>query len=173
MTPLIDLLGECGQLKTQLKSSTKPAKWYWNETHQKSFDVLKKVIAPDVMLAYPNFDLAFEIYTDASLRQMGSVIVQNNRAIAFFSRKLNDAQRNYTTTEKELLSIIETLKEFKSILWGQKIKVYTDHKNLVHKASGSSSEQVMRWHILLEEYDPEIVYIKRFHNTVADAISRL
>ena len=97
------------------------------------------------MLAYPNFNLAFKIYTDASLRQMGSVIVQNNRPIAFFSRKLNDPQRNYTTTEKEILSIIEALKEFKSILWGQKIKVYMDHKNLIHKASGSSSKHVMRW----------------------------
>ena len=167
------MVGECGQTKTQLKCATKPAEWYWNESHQESFDAIKKVIACDVMLAYPNFNLAFEIYTDASLRQMGSVIVQNNRPIAFFSRKSNDAQRNYTITEKELLSIIETLKEFKNILWRQKIKAYMDHKNLVHKASGSSSKRVMRWHILLEEYDPEIVYIKRFHNTVADAISRL
>ena len=149
LTPLTDLVGECGQTKSQLKSGTKRAKWYWNDSHQESFDAIKKVIARDIMLAYPNFDLAFKIYTDASLRQMVYVIVQNNRPIAFFSRKLNAAQRNYTTTEKELLIIIETLKEFKSILWGQKIKVYTDHKNLIHKASGSSSECIMRWCILL------------------------
>ena len=135
---------------TQLKSSTKPAKWYWNVTLQESFDVIKKVITCDIMLAYPNFYLAFEIYTDASLRQMGSLIMQNNRPIAFFSRKLNDAQRNYTTTEKKLLRIIETLKEFKSILWGQKIKVYMDNNNLIHKASGSSSEHLIRWLIILE-----------------------
>ena len=116
LTPLTDLVGECGKTKTHLQSGTKPAKRYWNKTHQDSFDVIKKVIACDVMLAYPKFYLAFEMYTNASLRKMGSVIVKNNRPVAFFSRKLNDAQRNHTTTEKELLSIIETLKEFKNII---------------------------------------------------------
>ena len=90
------------------------------------------------------------------------------------SRKLNDAQRKYTTTEKELLSIVETLKEFKTILWGQDITMYTDHQNLIRDdASGMSSDRVMSWQLLLEEYGPKIVYIKGIHNTVADAISRL
>ena len=62
------------------------------------------------MLAYPNFNESFEIYTDASTRQLGAVITQNNRPIAFFSRKLNDSQRKYNVTELELLSVVETLK---------------------------------------------------------------
>ena len=56
---------------------------------------------------------------------------------------------------------------------GQCLKVYTDHKNLVHEASGLSSDRVYRWRVLLEEYNPEIVYIKGIANTVADALSRL
>ena len=68
---------------------------------------------------------------------------------------------------------METLKEFKGMLWGQNIKVYTDHKNLVQDALGNSSDRVYRWRLLLEEYGPEIVYIKGIDNTVADAISRL
>ena len=59
-----------------------------------------------------------------------AVIVQHNRPIAFFTRKLTEAQQKYSVTELELLSIVETLKEFREMLWGQKIKVYTDHMNL-------------------------------------------
>ena len=58
-------------------------------------------------------------------------------------------------------------------MWGQPIKVYTNHKNLIRDALGLMSDQVYRWKLLLEEYGPEIVYIKGRHNTVADAISRL
>jgi hypothetical protein len=76
-------------------------------------------------------------------------------------------------TEIELLAIVETLKEFKGMLWGQSIKVFTDHKNLTRDALGLTSDRVYRWRLLLEEYAPNIVYIKGVHNTVADAISRL
>ncbi len=75
--------------------------------------------------------------------------------------------------QKKLLAIVETLKEFKGMLWGQPIKVYTDHKNLVRDALGLTSDQVYWWRLLLEEYGPKIAYINGIHNTVADAISRL
>ncbi len=68
---------------------------------------------------------------------------------------------------------METLKEFKGMLWGQDIKVFNDHKNLTRDALGLISDRVYRWRLLLEEYAPEILYIKGIHNTVADAISRL
>ena len=104
---------------------------------------------------------------------MGAVITQGNRPIAFFSRKLSTTQQKYSVTEIELLAIVETLKEFKGMLWGQHIKVYTDHKNLLTDALGLTSDRVYRWRLLLEEYGPEIVWIKGIHNTVADAISQL
>ena len=104
---------------------------------------------------------------------MGAIIVQNNRPIALFSRKLSETQMKYSVTEQELLAIVECLKEFKGMLWGQKIRVYTDHKNLISSALGMDSNRVHRWRLLLEEFGPEIVYIKGIHNTVADAISRL
>jgi hypothetical protein len=71
------------------------------------------------------------------------------------------------------LAIVETLKEFKGMLWGQDIKVYTDHKNLTRDALGFTSDRVYCWRLLLEEYAPEIIYIKGIHNTVADTISQL
>ena len=93
--------------------------------------------------------------------------------LAFFSRKLSPAQQKYSVTKQELLAIEETLKEFKGMLWGQTITVYTDHKNLMQDALGLTSYQVHHWRLLLEEYGPAIMYIKGIHNTVADAISRL
>ncbi len=113
----------------------------------------------------------FEIYTDASSMQLGAVITQENRPIAFFSRKLSKMPQEYSVTEIELLAIVETLKEFKGMVWGQDIKVYKDHKNLTRDALGLTSDRVYCWRLLLEEYAPETLYIKGIHNTVANAIS--
>ena len=73
---------------------------------------------------------------------MATVITQQNRPIVFFSRKLSTTQQKYSVTEIELVAIVETLKEFKGMLWWQKIKVYTDHKNLIQDALGLTSDQV-------------------------------
>ncbi len=82
-------------------------------------------------------------------------------------------QRKYSVTKIELLAIVETLKEFNGMLWGQSIKVYTYHANLIRDALGMTLDRVYQWRLLLEEYGPKIVYIKGIHNTIADAISRL
>ena len=68
------------------------------------------------MLAHLNFSKPFDMHTDSSAYQLGGVISQEGRPIAFVSKKLNAAQKNYPITEKELLSIVETLKEFKYLL---------------------------------------------------------
>ena len=161
LAPLTDLVG-LGKKKIK-----------WESKHQDSFDRIKKVLAKETILNYPKFDRPFDIHTDASDRQLGAVISQDGKPLAFYSRKLSSAQRNYTTTEQELLSIVETLKEFRNILLGQIIKVHTDHKNLVHESELKTSQRVMRWRLLLEEFGPEIVYIKGPKNVVADALSRL
>jgi hypothetical protein len=155
------------------EKKTKKSPWRWDPIHQEAFNNVKATIAKEVVLAYPDFSKTFEIYTDASTMQLGAVITQDNRPIAFFSRKLSETQRKYSVTEIELLAIVETLKEFKGMLWGQSIKVYIDHKNLTRDALGLTSDRVYRWRLLLEEYAPKIVYIKGIHNSVADAITRL
>ena len=173
LAPLTDLVGECGQTKVTRAKGTKKVPWHWDEVHQKAFDSVKATIAKDVVLAYPDYNKVFEVYTDASSTQLGSVITQSNRPLAFFSRKLSETQQKYSVTEIELLAIVETLKEFKGMLWGQQLIVYTDHQNLMRDALGLTSDRVYRWRLILEEYGPEIVYIKGIDNTVADAISRL
>ena len=85
-------------------------KWTWTEECQTSFDNMKKLIAKETLLTYPNFNKTFEIHTDASKVQLGACISQEGKPVAFYSRKLNPAQTRYTTTERELLSIVETLK---------------------------------------------------------------
>ena len=110
--------------------TSKQATWKWTEEHQKVFVHMKKSISRETLLVYPNFSKSFVIHTDAFKVQLGAVINQDNKPIAFYSRKLNPAQVCYTTIERELLSIEETLKELRNILLGQQIKVYTDRKNL-------------------------------------------
>ena len=87
---------------------TRKVPWHWDEIHQKAFNDVKAVIAKDVDLAYPDYSKEFEIYTDASSKQMGAVITQQNRPIALFSRKLSETQQKYNITEIELLAIVET-----------------------------------------------------------------
>ena len=120
----------------------------------------------------PWFQRGFEIHTDASKLQLGACISQKGEPVAFYSRKLLPAQTRYKTTEREWLSIVETLKEFRNILLGQRIKVHTDHVNLTYKA-WFNSKRVMRWRLYIEEYSPDLQYINGTHNVVADALSRL
>jgi hypothetical protein len=72
----------------------------------------------ETVLAYPDFSKPFEINMEASSMQLRAVITQDNRPIAFFSRKLSKTQQKYSVTEIELLAIVDTLKEFIGILWG-------------------------------------------------------
>eukprot|EP00957_Ditylum_brightwellii_P045630 3462274-Ditylum_brightwellii.AAC.1 len=76
---------------------------------------------------------------------------------------------NYITTEKELLAIVETLKECRNILLGQRITVYIDHKNLTYK--NFNTERVVQWRMVIEDFGSELMYIKGNDNVVADAMS--
>ena len=131
------------------------------------------MVCKETLLTYPGWSKSFDIHTDASDYQLGALISQEGKPIAFFSRKLNSAQKKYTKTEKELLSIIECVQEFRNILFRYKIRVYSDHKNLVHAATVSQSQRVMRWRLILEEFGPDIKHISGEDNVVGDAMSRL
>jgi hypothetical protein len=126
--PLTSLVGECSQTKFTKAKGTKKVPWHWDEVHQRAFDRVKATIAKDVVLAHQDYSKVFQIYTDASSKQLGAVSTQDNRPIAFFSWRLSNTQCKYSVAKIQLLAIVETLKEFKGMLWGQNIKVFTDHK---------------------------------------------
>jgi RNase H-like domain found in reverse transcriptase/Reverse transcriptase (RNA-dependent DNA polymerase) len=107
------------------------AKFVWGDKEQKAFKEIKAIISQETLLAYPDFSKDFHVYKDSSDYQLGAVIMQDDRPLAFYSRKLNSAQKRYTTGKQELLSIIETLKEFKNILLSQKLIVHADDKKLL------------------------------------------
>ena len=79
--------------------TSKNKQFKWGEKQSKAFALAKRIIAREVMLAYPDFNKPFQIHTDASHCQLGAVISQEGKPIAFYSRKLNDAQTRYMTTE--------------------------------------------------------------------------
>ena len=115
---LTDFVGECGKTKVTKAKGTKKDPWHWDEVHQKSFDLVKATIVQDLVLAYPDYSEPFEIYTEASATQLEALITQKNRPLSFFSRKFSDTQSNTVLPKNELLAIVETLQEFKGMLWG-------------------------------------------------------
>ena len=115
---------------------------------------MKKIIVRDILLSYPNFSKRLIIHNDSSKIQLGVIISQNGKPIAFYSCRLTPAQINYTTIEIKLLIIVETLKCFCTIILEHRITVYTDHKNLTFDKF--TTERVLRWCLVLEEYIPEL-----------------
>jgi hypothetical protein len=119
LAPLTSLVGECSQTKSIKAKGIKKVPWHWDEVHQRAFDHVKTTIAKGVVLTFLDYSKVFEIYTEASSKQLGAVITQENRPIALFNQKLSNTQHNYSVTKIELLAIVKTLKEFKGMLWAK------------------------------------------------------
>ena len=162
MAPLTDIT----------KCAPKQFKNYWTDKQSKAFETIKAIVAKEVLLSYPDPNLPFHIFTDASDLQLGAVIKQDDKPVAFFSRKLSKPQQKYSTIEKELLSILEVLEEYRELLWGNEIIVHCDHKNLTSATSTFRSQRVQNWRLLVEDFQPKLVYIKGEENIEADTLSR-
>jgi hypothetical protein len=105
---LTSLVGECGQTKIIRAKETKKVPWHWDEVHQRAFNHIKAATAKEVVLAYPGYSKVIEIYINASSKQLGAVITQDVRPIAFFSWKLSTMQSKYSVINIELIVIVES-----------------------------------------------------------------
>jgi len=135
-----------------LTALTGKSTFEWNEACDKAFEEMKALAVIDTLLRYPDHKKGFKLETDSSDYQLGAVILQEGYPVAYYSRKLTPAQMNYTTIEKELLSIVETLKTFRTMLYGARIDIYTDHKNLAYSMTQYTAQRVLRWRLLLEDF---------------------
>jgi hypothetical protein len=161
------------KLLTDKAGMKKGEKLDWTPDMQTAFDKMRLLLAADALTAYPDHNKRFDIYsTDLSDYQLGACIVQEGQPVAYFSHKLSNAQKNYITMEKEMLSIVATLEEFQGILLGAEIHVYTDHKNLTFN-NDIKTQQVLRWRTKIEEFPPYLHYIQGEKNILADYLSRL
>ena len=131
------------------------------------------MVYAETLLSYPYWTIQFTVHTDNFDKQLGAFICQNNKPISFFSRVLINPKLNYTRTEKELLAIVECLKQLRVILFGYEINLFTYHQNMVYATTLSGSQRVMLWRLILKYFGPNIQHISRVDNIVADALSRL
>ena len=159
---------------------SKRTKFIWTYDCQKAFDILKAILKNEPVLLAPNFAKEFKLAVDASDTGAGSVLMQEDsngvdHPVSYFSKKFNKHQKNYSTIEKECLSLILALQHFEVYLTSSSspIRVFSDHNPLIfiHKMK-NKNQRILRWSLLLQEYNLDIRHIKGKDNIISDALSR-
>lgn len=156
---------------TQL--TKKNTKFEWTEECEHSFQELKRKLTTAPILTIPSGSGGFVVYSDASHKGLGCVLMQHGRVIAYASRQLKPYELNYPTHYLELTAIVFALKIWRYYLYGEKFEIYTDHKSLKYLFSQKElNMRQRRWMELLKDYDCDILYQPGKANKVADALSR-
>ncbi|KAJ9566697.1 hypothetical protein OSB04_002663 [Centaurea solstitialis] len=143
-----------------------------------AFEKIKKALVTAPIVVAPDWKLPFEVMCDASDWAVGAILGQKRKKIFhpiyYASKTLIDAQINYTTTEKELLAVVFAFDRFRSYLIGAKVIVHTDHSAIKYLMSKADAKpRLIRWVLLLQEFDLEIIDRKGTENQVADHLSRI
>ena len=156
---------------TQL--TRKSIKFMRTDECEKSFQELKHRLTTAPVLTILSGPEGYEIYSDASLKGLGCVLMQNGRVVAYASRQLRPHELNYPTHDLELAAIVFALKIWRHYLCGEKFQIFTDHQSLKYLFSQKElNMRQRRWMELLKDYDCDILYHPGKANRVADALSR-
>jgi hypothetical protein len=159
-----------GPLTALTKKNTR---FVWTEDCEHSFQELKRRLVTAPILTLPSGSGGFIIYSDASRRGLGCVLMQNGKVVAYASRQLKNHELNYPTHDLELAAIVFTLKIWRHYLYGEKCEIYTDHKSLKYLFTQKELNlRQRRWLELIKDYDCVINYHPGKANVVADALSR-
>uniref|UniRef100_A0A2N9F2L4 RNA-directed DNA polymerase n=1 Tax=Fagus sylvatica TaxID=28930 RepID=A0A2N9F2L4_FAGSY len=151
----------------------KNAKFEWKEECEKSFQELKQRLVTAPVLTIPSSSGGFVIYSDASRKGLGCVLMQHGRVVAYASRQLKNYEQNYPTHDLELAAVVFALKIWRHYLYGEKCEIYTDHKSLKYFFTQKElNMRQRRWLELIKDYDCSINYHPGKANVVADALSR-
>lgn len=149
----------------------------WSLECQNAFNFLKTSLMTPPILQYPDFSETneFILQTDASDMAVGAVLCNRNmKPVAYASRPLNKAEKNYPVIQKELTAIVWAVKYFRPYLFGRTFTIMTDHKPLVYLFGiKDPSSRLIKYRLILEEYDFKIVYVRGKENVIADALSRI
>lgn len=152
----------------------KGIKFDWSTDCEEAFIKLKGALTSAPVLTYPDFEKDFEVICDASNFSLGAILEQEGRVVYYASRTLNDTERRYSTTEREMLAIIWATKTFRCYLLGRKFNIYTDHQALAGWVrANDTTSRMLRWAQKLSEYNYTIIYKPGKKNTNADCLSRL
>ena len=158
----------------------KGAPFEWKQEQEDAFQELKQAVQKEPVLLQPDQKKPFKVEIDASNYAIGAILMQKDdkgilHLVAYFSKSLNSAQRNYDVYNRELLGLVETCRHFRQYLHqpAHTVKIHTDHANLLYwKNPGEHNRRVARWHAELMEYDFQLVHILGKKNGHADALSR-
>ncbi|GJT26510.1 putative nucleotidyltransferase, ribonuclease H [Tanacetum coccineum] len=155
------------------KLMRKGEKFIWNEEREKSFEELKQCLVSSPILTLPSGSGGFQIYSDASKKGLGCVLMQHGKVIAYASRQLKPYEVNYPTHDLELAAVVFALKIWRHYLYGESCDIFTDHKSLKYIFTQRElNMRQRRWLELLKDYDTNIQYHPGKANVVADALSR-
>ncbi|KAL0543840.1 hypothetical protein IC582_018945 [Cucumis melo] len=167
-------VGNFSRIATPLTQLTrKGAPFVWSKACEDSFQNLKQKLVTAPVLTVPDGSGSFVIYSDASKKGLGCVLMQQGKVVAYASRQLKSHEQNYSTHDLELAAVVFALKIWRHYLYGEKIQIFTDHKSLKYFFTQKElNMRQRRWLELVKDYDCEILYHPGKANVVADALSR-